>query len=144
MQKRREEGPISHPLPPPRQSTQGPPHPPQLSGCSQLLQEKGEMDNILSSHHQPPRVYKQAHSLCVEPAASGSFSPQPSHQPLPLVGFLLRTNCALDFGILRYFLELPRQDSELKSSDQFPSCSGQNRVKDNSPSRPSSWLRGPS
>ena len=79
-----EEGPISHPHPTPPHEAM---HPgtthhnlPQLSGCSQLF--------CITSYPATTShgVSKQAHGLCVEPAASGPTppSPQPSHQALPL------------------------------------------------------------
>ena len=138
-----EEGPISHPTPlPPRPGAQGPPHPPPAFRLLTLFCSKNEMDNVLSSHHQPQGLQTSPQPLCW----AGSFrlhaplTPSPPISPFPLVGFFLCTSfCALDFGILRCFLELLRQDSKLSPPDQFPSCSSENRLKGNSPSRPSSW-----
>ena len=138
-----EEGPISHPTPLPRGQAPRDHHTlPQLSGCSQLFCSKNEMDNVLSSHHQPQGLQTSPQPLCW----AGSFrlhaplTPSPPISSFPLVGFFLCTSfCALDFGILRWFLELLWQDSKLSPPDQFPSCSSENRLKGNSPSRPSSW-----
>lgn len=103
------------------------------------------MDNILSSH-QPQGLQTSPQPLCWA-AASGSMHPHP--QPSPSASSFGRVPSAHQLlctepGILRYFLELLRQDSGSVLLTSFPPAPARTGSKITTPSRPSSWLRGPS